>query len=503
MNAKRPGWRIVLTAVVALCATASASAQLYPKVDYYDTSVAMLREAVQGSRPGSGSVLGSLAALHDPELKPLFEAMLTSNVGPTRVFGVLGCGLVRGEDAGVDPKSIVALTSAAERAAAVRESNATGLLRHTAVAEILACPDLEPGTIVTLSGELDRRGEAWDVDRVRPFTNDEDLAMAGVAAMLVRGKGDTATWDAFVKRVMALPEPARSGAVRALAEGALVFSMKHAVPALLPLATLEGLSDDAHMAIVGAALSLDAEKGLPLWQDRVAAKRSQPQLLRSGLQLLSADEKAVPASAFEALRNGNPALDALVDCGVALRTGKDHAGALIALFNAGYPILSDWVMVRARSLPPAESARVWKAVLETMDSANPDDRPTPVLVSLAVRELMKSDPAAVQGLVDRARTQPILAVALLSGVYESGQPQGVDVARTLRGSLPRAGESLATLVLARHGAPLSDDDLDVLGRAASGGGDLEAMRAVHAAWFLIKRKGKTQEALALIGGGGS
>ncbi len=113
---------------------------------------------------------------------------------------------------------------------------------------------------------------------------------------------------------------------------------------------------------------------------------------------------------------------------------------------------------------------------------------------------MKSDPAAVVELVDRARTQPVLAISLLTGVYESGSPQAVEIARALRGSLPRAGESLATLILAKGDAPLSEDDFDVLGRAAAGGGDLEAMRAVHAAWYLIKRRGLTADATARISG---
>jgi hypothetical protein len=117
-------------------------------------------------------------------------------------------------------------------------------------------------------------------------------------------------------------------------------------------------------------------------------------------------------------------------------------------------------------------------------------------VALAVRELMKSEPQAVAALVERARTQPVLAVAILSGVYESRAPEGVEIARALRGALPRAGESIAALVLARAGAPLTDADLDSLGRAAAGGGDLESMRAVHAAWYLIKRRGRTADAFA-------
>ncbi|MBL9141576.1 MAG: hypothetical protein JNK53_06885, partial [Phycisphaerae bacterium] len=328
----------------------------------------------------------------------------------------------------------------------------------------------------------------------------QDDVMAGLASLLVLSTGDSAPWKTFVERWKTVEEPVRSGILRGLAEGSLIFDVQAAVPPLLELAATPGVADDVIGAVVGAALTLDPARGLRAWQDRVAARRTQPQLLRAGLQLLTADEGAIPASAFDAIRNGSTVLDALADCGVALRTGSDPAAALNTLIDAGYPVASEWAMMRARKLPADQAARVWRHILATMDSPNPDDRPSPVLLSLAVRELMRSDPAAVRALVDRASTQPLLAVALLSGVYESGSPDGVEIARALRGKLPRAGESLATLVLARGGAPLSDDDLDVLGRAAAGGGELEAMRAVHAAWYLIKRKGMTADAYAKITG---
>lgn len=480
----------------ALMAAQPAAAQLYPKIDYYEASVEMLREAVIGTRQNAGSVLGTLASLNDPELRPLFEGMLKSEAGPARVFGVLGCALSAREGTGLDPRAVLALPSPAERAVVVREANATGVLRHTDVAAILESPDLEPGTVLTLTGERARRGEPWDSERLRSIVTSEDAAMAGIASLLLQAKGEDAPWNAFTERWKATPEPLRSAQARGLAEGSLVFDIRAAVPALLSLLGTDGLSDDAQLALVGAALTLAPEQGLPAWETRVAARRSQPQLMRAGLQILTADEAAIPASAFERIRNGSQVLDAIADCGVALRSGRDPSAALITLIDAGSPVGAEWALMRARKLPPEQAARVWKHVLASMEAPNQDDRPTPVLVALAVRELMKSEPAAVTALVERARNQAVLAVAILSGVYESREPEGAEIARALRGALPRSGESLAALVLARTDQPLTDADFDALGRAAAGGGDLESMRAVHAAWYLIKRRGRASDAIS-------
>lgn len=494
-------WLALLAGLACMLLAQRTVAQFYPKVDYYDASVALLRDAAMGDRPGGGTLVGSLAALQDPALLPLFEAMTKSTVPAARVYGVVGSGLARGGKS-VDPKAILALQTPEERGVCVREANATGLLRGTAVAEVLASGNLLPATTLTLVGELDRRGETWKPELLQPITTNEDSAMAGIASLLMLSKGDAGPWQAFLTNWKGMPEPTRSELVRAMAEGSVIFEIEPAIDAVLAMAATPGVSDDAQLAAVGAALTLTPARGLQAWQDRVAARRTQPQLMRAGLQLLAADEKAIPASAFDQIRNGSAVLEAMANAGRAMRNGGDPTPALIALIEVGHPGSAEWALLRARTLPPEQAGRIWKHVLSRMDAAAPEDRPSAVLVSLAVKELMAMDPAAVRALVERAKSQPMVAVAVLTGVYDSALPEGADIARALRGSVSRAGESLATLILARSGAPLTDDDLDVLGRAAAGGGDLETQRAAQAAWFYIKRKEKTADAFARITGEG-
>jgi hypothetical protein len=66
--------------------------------------------------------------------------------------------------------------------------------------------------------------------------------------------------------------------------------------------------------------------------------------------------------------------------------------------------------------------------------------------------------------------------------------------------MPRAAEGLAVLTLARAGAPLNDADVDVLGRAAGGGGDLDGPRALQAAWYYTCANRKAEELIGRLGG---
>jgi hypothetical protein len=86
----------------------------------------------------------------------------------------------------------------------------------------------------------------------------------------------------------------------------------------------------------------------------------------------------------------------------------------------------------------------------------------------------------------------------MSGLWDSRSPAAAPIARARRGTLPRMGESLAVLVLSAAGGTLTDDDLQVLARAASGGGDLDPARAVQAAWHYARATGGTDRAVARV-----
>lgn len=492
--------RWIAAALVAATAV-PASAQYYPRVEYTEAAVELLRTAAHGEREGGGTIIGTLATLQDKDLVPLFTAMANGADPAARVFGVLGVGMTD-SNAGISPAMLACLKDPAEVMVVVREANSNGLLRATNLDPLMARTDLLPPTIVTLTGELNRRGQAWDAARIKPLVAFEEPSLAGVASLLMLTAGDSAPWEAFRTRCLALEEPERSQVARALAEASMVFELKKAAQPVLDLCLQPGMSDEAQFAAIGMALAMAPEDGMKAWLARVAARRTQPALVRAGLQLLASEEKNTPAGAFEKIRTGSPVLEAIANTGVALRSQADPVATLIALYDVGHPASAEWALVRARKLPPEKAAAVWKHVLAKIDAPQPEDRPTAVPVALAVRELMKTEPAAVKALLEKARAQPVLAVAILSGVYDSAAPEGAEIARALRGSLPRAGESLAAMILARTGAPMTDDDFDVLGRAAAGGGDLEVMRSSQAAWYLLKRRGKSGEAVTRIAGPG-
>lgn len=493
--------RAALAACVALAAPASpAWAQFYDKVDLGKAADGALVAAFDGSLPPAriGSNVAGLAGAGDPGVERLFRAMAAGANSAPRVYGVLGAALVSGK--GLDP-ALMAGLGTDERATVVREANITGILKASPVDAILAQGGLTDAARLSLIGEQARRGQAWDGAAVGALAASQDPVAAGFASLLLAaGDGtrppDRAAWDAFGARLAALPAEDRAAAVRAIVEATMMFELRAAVPLLLAATAADAAGPDARVGAIGMALRLDPAAGVAAWQEHVKASRSQSALVRAGLQLLASAQPGVPAAAFDLIRNGSPALEAMADAGSALAGGKDPAAALIALLDVGHPASAEWALVRTTTLPADQAARVWRHLAAGVDDPDPDKRPGPVLVTGLARELMPTDPGEVRELLEKSRDRPDLQIAAMLGISESRSPEAAAIARAGRGTWPRAAEGLAVLVLARSGATLDASDLDVLGRAAAGGGDLDPVRALQSAWFLARARGTLDRVIA-------
>lgn len=470
----------------------AAYAQFYEKVDMTRASADALVAALGADNPSLGASVAALASCNDPELRPVFRAMAQAPDPVLRVYGVLGDALCG--KSGIDIDLYRALASPEERTAIIREANVSGILRQSDAAALLAAGASTPAAILALIGELDRRGEAWDPAQVRPILEDPDPVAQGAASLLLLGgpKGgtpDPAPWAAFRARLDALPESERWPTLRALVEAAMVFELEAAADPLMERCEATDVPEQVRVAGEGLALRLSPERGLAAWRARVAAERTQVALVRAGLQLLASVDHGVPPTAFDEIRNGSPVLDAIADAGAALARREPPAPVLIALLDAGHPASAEWALLRAAALPPAESDPIWKHLLDQLEHLDPLQRPSPVLVAGLSRELVRSDPAAVDAAATALAGQDVMLAALVAGLWDSRSADAAPIARRLRGTLPRSGESLAAMVLAHAGATLTDDDREVLARAGAGGGDLDPTRALQAAWYAVKSAG--------------
>ena len=75
---------------------------------------------------------------------------------------------------------------------------------------------------------------------------------------------------------------------------------------------------------------------------------------------------------------------------------------------------------------------------------------------------------------------------IMSVVADSSNADAAAFARSVRGKLPRRGDSMALLALAKNSTPLTAEEITELGMVASGGGKVDESSQIQAAWLYLK-----------------
>ncbi len=495
----------------ALCATATDAAPQYERTAPYDAAVSHMRKAIEPVGSGQHhALLISLRSLRDPQLRGLFESLTSSSDFTSRVDGMLGLAELSPET-GVDPVLLSRFSSREDRSAAIRSAIGLKLVSTQAATELLKIDDLTGLDRAALAGELFRLGTPIDPALLKDALNDPSDEVAGLGAMLMLQSGDRTAWSRFVDRLMARDEGVRNAVVGELGKAALAYQLKAAVPALLALVSRDGFRVPTRMVINGAALSLDREAGIAAWREIIASDRSQPTLVRAGLQML-AHEGTVPEPVIVMLRNDDELVEDIVSAIIACSgTDADAAAAsLDRLVASGNRQAVEWAMRRASTLPPAAASRVLTSVFR----AGTGTEATPALRAMALDaagRLAKADPSAVVTLLRESAgsggVQELLLLGMVSAV--SDQPlnaqdpalvdQAAAAAAVVQGASTRRAESLALLLLARTAqGPLDAETLRALGTVAAGGGDLDPTLQVQAAWLFVRHSGRGEQALAQL-----
>jgi hypothetical protein len=504
--------RVIMACMAAAISASSAgAAPQYERTAPYDAAVSHMRKAIEPVGSGQHhALLISLRSLRDPQLRGLFESLTNSSDFTSRVDGILGLAELSPE-AGVDPVLLGRFSSREDRSAAIRSAIGLKLVTAKAALELLKIQDLTGLDRAALAGELFRLGTPINPELLKEALNDPSDEVAGLGAMLMLQSGDRSAWSRYVDRLMARDELVRNAVVGELGKAALAYQLKAAVPALLALVSRDGFRTPTRMVINGAALSLDRDAGIAAWREIIASDRSQPTLVRAGLQML-AHEGDVPEPVIAMLRNDDELVEDIVSAIIACSgTDSDAAAATLErLVQSGNRQAVEWAMRRASTLPAPAAARVLMSVFRA--GTGPSSTPPLRAMALdAAGRLAKADPSAIVTLLRENASSSGIQELLLLGMVSvvADQPltaqdsalaaQAAAAATVVQGASSRRAESLALLLLARTAqGPLDSETLRALGIVAAGGGDLDPTLQVQAAWLFVRHSGRGEQALAQL-----
>lgn len=485
-----------VTAIVALFLVV-LSLGMQRGSDALEASLRLLRQAVTYQPDGSHhALLISLRSLRDPELKPMFYKLAEGDHWSIQIDGILGLGEIESPPR-IDPWLISRLKGESDQTLAIRYALGMEMVTIAQIREMLQWEDLDALARVLLMAESVKLGEPPAADQITPLTTDRREEIAGLASCLLLEIGDASALKSFEARLAELSKRDREAVLFELFRAIDQFALDKSADFIVKQLSAPDLEASTTESGVAALLALAPEKGVQVWSAALKNKPSQAQLVRYGILLLLEASK-VPPAAFKALRTGDTLLERMADVGMAIAEGKEYGDDLFALMELGHPPTSAWAMEQARKLPSSDASRLYQRLIDRVEIDEPGRGQRATLAIDAANRLMDIDPEAMIERMKTIEDDSLTQEAVLVGLLNSRSPRAAEAGLLVKRLGSGRADSMALVLIARHSEKLSAEDLQQLGRVASGGGKVDSAVQILAAWLFIKHSGRTEQALTQL-----
>jgi len=484
-----------LTAVV-LCVAAQAAAP--PDAETTEIAIRMLGRAVNPQRDGSHlPLLFALRQLRDPDLKSFFYQLAQRPDWQMQVHAVLGLGEIDPHQH-IDPWLVTQIAPLAQE-----QVVATGLdldlISRDQIPEILKWEKLHPMARMFLLSELVLLKEPVDQNDLLELTKSEDDHIAGLCACLLAQLGNAVPLNAFGSRLTGLAQNPRQDVQVWLMEAIRRYHLTACQAWMTTLLDDPNIDSDVAYRGIYTLLDLDPAAGIDRWTRFLGQSPSYSQRVRFGLVLLATGQ-SVPASAYERLvvDSSEELITKMVALGRAISDKADPSDALIELLDLGHAKTTTWAMDFVAKLPPEQSTKVYKHMIDRLAGATTEKNDSVALAVQSTSKLFDIDPQAVLDRLRQVEDDSLQQQAILLGLFETTSPTVGEAAGSLRRIGSGRADSLAFLLMAKHSKTLSAADTQQLGQIAAGAGRVSDILQIQAAWMYLKHTAQIEAALATV-----
>ncbi|MGA1044207.1 MAG: hypothetical protein ACO3ZY_03210 [Phycisphaerales bacterium] len=498
------GWAALAAIGLALGGSAVASTipwqsnppSPYGPVDPIEASTRQIRDAVN-YRPDGGHhvLLTSLRQLRDPSLRPLFQSLVQAPHWTLQLDGILG--LAELSDGSVEPFLLEQIADPRERSAGIRAALSLDLVGVDESTAMLQWKGLAPEDRLAIVSTRVRRGGDAPIEELRGLVDHENPDVSVVAALLLADRLDEA-WhlDRVLERLDRLGPEARNRTIVSFAQEAERLRSPEAAAILAKLAVDERSDRSASLACLASLIAIDEVAGVDLWEDLFARETTNNGRLRAALLLL-ASEIRLESETLALLDGQGAVLESLAVAARAINDGTGQGDALRGVLAGGHRLSIAWAMTALLDQPREVAAPFYASIIEDLIAKRLDPSLLPVAIEAATR-LASLDANRLAPLLEEAAggDEAILEALLVGILATDDREAAARLGRIVLGQSGRRCDSLALLAIARTDAPLSRDELELLGIAASGGGRLDPALQVQAAWIFLRRSGRIDQALA-------
>lgn len=482
------------------CITALLLAAPTRADDGFDGALRNLRRAVTPQRNGSHLPrLTALRQLGDPASRALFENLIDHDDWQVQVHAVLALAELS-EAKHLDVTLVPDLPALAQEAV-IANAIDLDLLGLEQFRELLAADGLTALPRLLIMGELMLRGEDVDDAQLRSWSADSDRRVAAMACSLLAKLGDTGPLVIWGDELSGLASAVRIQNLLLLLEMLRQYDVRPAADWVVSLLASSPHDQVTYRGVL-TLIEIDTPRGLRAWREALGEHPPDRRAVRYGMLLLAC-ETSVPAATFDAVTAGNEGdglLRAMATLGRArsVGTSDEIVDAYIALLGQGHRRSVEWAVLALDDAPPEVARPVYGYLIDRLED---EDSPSPEHTALAVTAAAALGKLRLEDVLDRLRRAEddgTVQQALLLALFDSDDPRVGRAAAELRRIGSGRADSLVLLLMAKHLAALSDDDLASLGLVASGGGRVSAPLQTQAAWLYLKQTGRLALAIDMI-----
>jgi hypothetical protein len=238
------------------------------------------------------------------------------------------------------------------------------------------------------------------------------------------------------------------------------------------------------------------------WHDRLTSSQDPAQRIRLAFMALES-ARWVKRNFFTPLTTDDETLiQRIGQAGAAIASGQQIDLAIVSMIEMRHPVANRWALRYAQNHASDTDARmILLGLIMSLEDYSPQARPKALhQVISATRILSKRDADATASLLRpilaSSKTDALLAQGILLGLIRSSGDQPSRAIAGLGTFTHPKTNTLAIVLLAKDGQPLSQSQLNELKLLVRGGSDLPADLRLQAAWAYLKRTNQVQPALA-------
>ncbi len=452
--------------------------------EYTETATRHLMESVQTQSDGSHLArLSSLRLLQDPDMKDMFYRLLQHEDWHVQVHALLGLAEIDDAEQ-LDPWLVTQIDPQA-REKVIANAIDMELLDADGMQKILEWDHLESTNQLLLMAELQHAGrtELVDRERLRTLADDNDLAIAAIASLLL-AESDPAPLSSVDARLADASPSERLSVLRRMIEVIRIYELDSASSWLDDVLEAEE-SDELLYWGSFTLMTIDPDRARPHWDRMIGSAPSYRDRIMGAIQFLEAGQTP-DARIRSKLRAEDDELIALIlDTAELQGTGQPIATQVKELIRTGHPRVIDWAMRTARDLPLDQAVSIYGYFIdlpETTRRRSQEITQRSHAIS-AMATLLEIAPDEAVGRLENAEDDSMQQQTLLMGSMQSQHPELGDTVARIRRIGSSRPDSLALLLLARTNENLAPNDLQQLGRISAGGGQLNNSLQIQAAWL--------------------